>query len=72
LSEVDITQIEVGQEANIVFDAISNQTFRGTVSSIASKASGVSSVYYEVTLSLDEIPAGLRWGMTAFVTFPLE
>lgn len=72
LSEVDVTQIEVGQQANIVFDAISNQTFRGTVSSIASKASGVSSVYYEVTLSLDENPAGLRWGMTAFVTFPLE
>jgi len=72
LSEVDVTRLEIGQQANIVFDAISDQTFSGTISKIANKASGVSSVYYEVTLSLNELPAGLRWGMTAFVIFPLE
>lgn len=72
LSEIDVTRLAIGQQANIVFDALSEQTFRGTISSIANKASGVSSVYYEVTLSLDELPAGLRWGMTAFVIFPLE
>jgi len=72
LSEIDVTRLEIGQQANVVFDALSDQTFRGTVSSIANKASGVSSVYYEVTLSLDELPDGLRWGMTAFVIFPLE
>ena len=72
LSEIDVTRLEVGQQANIVFDALSDQTFRGTIVSIASKASGVSSVYYEVTLSLDELPDGLRWGMTAFVIFPVE
>jgi hypothetical protein len=32
----------------------------------------VSSVYYEVTLSLAEIPTELRWGMTAFITFPVQ
>lgn len=72
LSEVDVTRLDIGQQANIVFDALSDQTFSGTISSIASKASGVSSVYYEVTLSLNELPSGLRWGMTAFVIFPLE
>ena len=72
LSEIDVTRLAVGQQANIVFDALSDQTFRGIIVSIASKASGVSSVYYEVTLSLDELPDGLRWGMTAFVIFPVE
>lgn len=72
LSEVDVTGLAVGQQAEIIFDAISDQTFTGRIDQIADKSIGVSSVYYEVTLSLDEIPAGLRWGMTAFITFPLE
>ena len=72
LSEVDVARLQVGQTANIVFDAISDRTISGTVEKIADKSTGVSSVYYEVTLSLVEIPEELRWGMTAFITFPVQ
>ena len=72
LSEIDVARLRPGQSAQIVFDAIADQTFTGTVERIADKSAGVSAVYYEVTLALDEIPEGLRWGMTAFITFPLD
>ncbi len=72
MSEVDVARLEEGQKASVVFDAIADQTFEGTVEKIANKSSGVSSVYYEVTLSLEKVPDELRWGMTAFVVFPLE
>ena len=69
---MDVARLQVGQTANIVFDAISDRTISGTVEKIADKSTGVSSVYYEVTLSLVEIPEELRWGMTAFITFPVQ
>lgn len=72
LSEVDVAQLEVGQIAEIVFDAISDRTFIGQIEKIANKSTGVSSVYYEVVLTLEEIPEELRWGMTAFIIFPIE
>jgi multidrug efflux pump subunit AcrA (membrane-fusion protein) len=72
LSEIDVSQLREGQTAQIVFDAIADQSFTGTIEHIADQATGVSAVYYEVTLALDEIPEGLRWGMTAFITFPLN
>lgn len=72
LSEVDVTQLYVGQSAMVVFDALSDQTFDGTIEHIADRSSGVSSVYYEVTIKLLNTPPNLRWGMTAFVIFPLE
>ena len=72
LSEVDVARLQVGQTANIVFDAISDRTFNGTIEKIADISNGVSSVYYEVTLSLAEIPEQLRWGMTAFIIFPVQ
>ena len=72
LSEIDVSQLREGQSAQVVFDAIPDEAFTGTIERIADKSAGVSSVYYEVTLALDEIPEGLRWGMTAFITFPMN
>jgi multidrug efflux pump subunit AcrA (membrane-fusion protein) len=72
LSEVDVARLKVGQTASIFFDALSDQTFSGTVTRIADKSSGVTSVYYEVILELNQMPNSLRWGMTAFVIFPVE
>jgi len=72
LSEVDVARLKVGQSAEIVFDAISDRTFIGQIERIADKSNGISSVYYEVVLTLDEIPDELRWGMTAFIIFPIE
>jgi len=70
LSEVDAARIQVGDAARVVFDALPNQTFTGKVARIALKSSGGSAVYYKATIALDEIPTGLRWGMTAFVVIP--
>lgn len=72
LSEVDVTKLRVGQTASIYFDALSNQTFTGIIERIADISSGVSTVNYEVILSIDNIPEGLRWGMTAFIIFPIK
>jgi multidrug resistance efflux pump len=72
LSEVDVPKLRTGQKASIFFDALSDQTFSGTIERIADKSSGVTSVYYEVTLKLDQVPTNLRWGMTAFITFPVD
>jgi multidrug efflux pump subunit AcrA (membrane-fusion protein) len=72
LSEVDVTQLVIGLKAEIVFDALPDQTFLGTVTHIAFKSTGTSSVNYEVILTLDEIPESLRWGMSAFISFPIE
>lgn len=70
LSEVDVARIQAGDAARVVFDALPNQTFNGKVERIALRSSGGSAVYYKVTISMDEIHAGLRWGMSAFVVIP--
>jgi HlyD family secretion protein len=68
LDEVDVTRIEVGQEATVTFDALPDQTFTGTIQSIAPMAEpGAGGVNYTVILTLDEIDPRIRWGMTAFV-----
>ena len=72
LGEIDAARLTVGQSADILFDALPDRTLNGTVEKIAEKSSGTSSVYYEVTLTLNEIPANLRWGMTAYITFPVD
>jgi len=72
LSEVDVPRLRAGQSAEIVFDALSEQTLGGTIERIAELASGTSSVHYEVTIQLNEVPEDLRWGMTAFITFPVD
>ena len=72
LSEIDITKVDVGMVAEILFDALPNQTFYGTITRISEKSTGTSSVYFDVFLTLDEIPDGLRWGMTAYINFSLN
>jgi multidrug efflux pump subunit AcrA (membrane-fusion protein) len=72
LSEVDVTQLSIGQTAEIVFDAISDQAYQGSITKIANKSSGTSSTYFEVSLSMENMPEELRWGMSAFVIFPID
>jgi multidrug efflux pump subunit AcrA (membrane-fusion protein) len=72
LSEIDVARIEVGHSAGLTFDALPDVTVNATVTSIAPKSSEGAGVNYTVTLELDEIPAGLRWGMTAFVDIEVE
>jgi len=67
LNEIDAARVEVGAAATLTFDALPDVTVRGRVLRIAPRSSGGSGVNYTVVVDLEDIPARLRWGMTAFV-----
>jgi multidrug resistance efflux pump len=67
LNEVDVARIQVGDTVKVSFDALPDTTVTGKVSEISLKNAVGSGVYYDVFVMLDEIPEGLRWGMSAFV-----
>jgi len=67
LSEFDVAKLEIGDPAVITFDSLPDVIIQGSVASIAPKAEDGSGVNYPVVIELEEIPATLRWGMTAFV-----
>jgi RND family efflux transporter MFP subunit len=67
LSERDITKVKVGAPVEITIDAL-NESFKGkviTISPIAATVSG--DVTFKVTITFDEQPKNLLWGMTAEV-----
>jgi multidrug resistance efflux pump len=66
LSEIDVARIAPGDSVTISFDALPG-TIEGTIVSISPKSSQGSGVNYTVVIDMDEVPTGLRWGMTAFV-----
>lgn len=72
LSELDVARIEVGDIASVTFDALPDVAVSGKVASIAPKASEGAGVNYTVVVELAEIPAALRWEMTAFVDIEVE
>ncbi len=72
LGEIDVAMIEVGDKAMVTFDALPDLVLKGVVSSIAPKTAQGSGVNYPVVIELSEIPAKLRWGMTAFVDIDKE
>jgi multidrug efflux pump subunit AcrA (membrane-fusion protein) len=67
LSEIDVARISLDDTAVVTFDALPDLVLEGTVISIAPKADEGSGVNFPVIIELSEIPAALRWGMTAFV-----
>jgi HlyD family secretion protein len=69
LSEIDVVQVVIGQEAEVKVDALPGQTFKGVVSKITPRSETKrGDVTYTVTIELmDAQSAPLRWGMTAFV-----
>jgi multidrug efflux pump subunit AcrA (membrane-fusion protein) len=67
LNEVDVARVQVGDPVKVTFDALPNTSVKGKVTNIALKNSPGSGVYFNVTITLDEIPEDLRWGMSAFV-----
>ena len=67
LSERDITKVKIGDPANIHIEAL-NADIAGKVIRISPIANTLGGdVIYTVTVSLDEQPNGLLWGMTAEV-----
>lgn len=81
VSEEDIAQVAIGQQARLTFPAFDNLTLDGTVNAIASIASGSSDMAYygdgsSVTFAVDVlVPAPdprLKPGMTAQVSLMTE
>ena len=72
LNEIDAARIGLGTPAMVTFDALPNTSVNGTVQRVAHKSAEGSGVNYTVVVNLDEIPEGLRWGMTAFVDFEVK
>jgi HlyD family secretion protein len=68
LSERDIAKVKIGAPVNIFMEAL-EETFTGKVVRILPKANTVGGdVVFEVTISFDDQPKDLLWGMTAEVT----
>jgi len=72
LSEVDIARVKIGDPVKVTFDSLENTIIPGKVSEIGLKNASGSGVYYTVTITLDETPKELRWGMSAFVEIMTE
>lgn len=70
LTEIEVVQIEAGDEAAIVPDALPDLKLNGTVREIRSLFEEKrGDVTYTVRLGLDEADPRLRWGMTVVVSF---
>ena len=69
IAEADIADVEVGQTVDITFPALTDVTTTATVTAVAPTATSSNSVVtYATTITLDEIPDGLRLGQTAEAT----
>jgi multidrug efflux pump subunit AcrA (membrane-fusion protein) len=72
LSEWDVAQVAVGQQARVYVEALGTEV-GGQVTRIASRASMIGGdVVYTVVIELDERPPGLRWGMSVEVEIVAE
>ena len=67
LSEIDAARVHAQDTALVTFDALPEVVVNGTVLRVGSKSAEGSGVNYTAVIVLDSVPAGLRWGMTAFV-----
>jgi len=69
IAEADIADVAVGQTADVTFPALTDVNTTATVTAVAPTATASNSVVtYDTTITLDEIPDGLRLGQTAEVT----
>ena len=72
VDELDINSVELGQTAEITFDAIEDKTFEGEVTKIGNSASvsgGVAKYTVEITVPKDE---EMKQGMNASATITIE
>jgi multidrug resistance efflux pump len=72
LNEIDAARVKVNDPVTLTFDALPGVEVKGTVESISPKSSEGSGVNYAVVIKMDELPALLRWGMTAFADIRVE
>jgi multidrug efflux pump subunit AcrA (membrane-fusion protein) len=67
LNELDVASISEGNTVIITFDALPQLEVEGTVQRIAPKSSRGTGVNYTATITMEDVPDAVRWGMTAFV-----
>lgn len=73
VDETEISEVAVGQRAEIIFDAFLQDEFTGSVVAIAPLAVlDGNAVYYVVTVYLDDIDERLRPNLTADVTIYVD
>lgn len=72
VDELDISKVKLGQHANILVEALPDQTFTGKVTDIAQEGTATSGVAtFDVTIMLDDV-TNLRAGMSAEATIIVE
>lgn len=70
LTEIDVINIKPEQKVKVIFDALPDLQFDGTVEKINLQAEEKrGDVTYTVLIRLDSSDSHLRWGMTAAVNF---
>jgi HlyD family secretion protein len=73
LDQTDLGRVQVGQAADLTFDALPDAVLRGTVARIADMSPpGQGGASFTLFVNLDQPDPRLRWGMTAFVDIRLE
>ena len=73
IDEIDVAMVQLGQEANVLLDALPDEEINGRVtfiSPIGTIRAGV--VSYETTITLENPVAGLRDGMSATAEVVIE
>ena len=70
LTEIEVVGLQVGDEVEIVLDALVDQQFQGSISAIRPKFElKRGDITYTVTLNVNDLPVEALWGMTAAITF---
>lgn len=70
LTEIELVNVAVGQQVEIVLDALPDVTLRGEVTHINARYTEArGDITYTATILLSETDARMRWGMTAAVQF---
>ena len=70
LTEIDVVHLKEDQPVTITLDALPGKELKGEILAIAQTyAENQGDIVYEVTVVLNDIDPGMRWGMTAAVHF---
>lgn len=70
LNENDVVNIAIGDKVTVTFEALPGVKVDGTVTKIGTRSEEGVGVNYTVTVEVDKMPETIRWGMTAYVSFP--
>jgi multidrug resistance efflux pump len=72
LPEADFARIQNGTAVTVSFDALEDVEVTGVVTAITPTVTAADDLGFTARIALDEIPAALRWGMTARIELPLD